>query len=118
MYYSGLLTLDYEEITSDQIDMIFDNYRDVYGENMIGQVLIKSVQNSPSIYIKPKQTVINSTIDIILKNPYNKEYDSAIIYANLTLNLTLKVHDKFILTGNIDQLDLNVFNFITYFKSD
>ncbi len=53
-----------------------------------------------------------------IKNPYNVEYDSAVIISNIQVELQLQISEQFNLTGKVKNVTFNVQNVETYFETE
>ena len=63
-------------------------------------------------------STITANSSIHIRNPYNPEYDAAIIDCEMVITLILEVQANFNLTGRVSEIGINVTNVQTFFKTD
>ena len=54
-------------------------------------VIIQSEDPTPTLNITSKLSTVHGNASIHIKNPYNPEYDAAIIQCDLTIQMTLEI---------------------------
>ncbi len=72
-----------QEVLSNVINMIFSNFERVYGSGIKSMMTLESQQSLPSLKITENKTLIEAQVNMHIKNPYNVEYDSAVIKSNI-----------------------------------
>jgi hypothetical protein len=53
-----------------------------------------------------------------VKNPYNPQYDAITINCGLSVKLGFAINENFTINGTVQDLNITVSNFKTYFYSD
>ena len=87
LHSRGLLKLDQGEVLSAVINMIFDNFEKVYGSSQKLNVFMESTEPKPNVRITKDSTTVEANVILHIKNPYNAEYDAALITSKLFVEL-------------------------------
>eukprot|EP00347_Sterkiella_histriomuscorum_P017917 403347484 len=118
LHTQGWLKLEQDDILSTVVSMIFDNFEKVYGSSQKLRIFMESDEPKPVLKITQKETVIEAQTKLHIKNPYNSEYDAALITSKLTIQLELEVTQNFNLTGKVKKISFEVQGLQTFFESD
>jgi hypothetical protein len=113
----GSLKLDQGEIVGKIIGMILDNFEAVFGTTSKAKMIIEADEAEPKLVITKEKTYIQSDVRLHIKNPYNVEYDSCIIYSKLEVELKLEVQQGFNLTGKVTNVTFTVTDMKAYFET-
>ena len=80
------------------------------------QLEIRAEDDNLTINISQDLMTIKMNSSLHIKNPYNYEYDAAVIYANLQMNLKFQVNPGFNMTGKVSNMSFDVYAFETFFE--
>lgn len=75
------------EVLSNIVNMIFQNFEKVYGSAIKVKMSIDSEDPLPTLKITENKTLIDAHITMHIKNPYNADYDAAIVTSNIQVEL-------------------------------
>lgn len=73
---------------------------------------------TPTLKITQNETVIEASTLIHIKNPYNSEYDAALIKGKMKVQLDMEVSQNFNLTGKVKKISFQVEDSKTFFESE
>ena len=121
----GLLSVK-KEVSHYFVNQLFPNFDKVFGveedEDDLSddsQVLIKFItQFAPHLSISTDGIEINGTAILNIMNPLNKDIKAADIYFNFSTSLKAQIKEGLLVTGNLNNLDLEVNDVNTLFISE
>ncbi len=116
-HHVGLLKTTLPKVGASVTSMIFSNFEKVFGSGTSSSLEIRSL-SVPVLNITHSQTVIEGNCTLHIKNPFNEEYDAAIISSHLRMELIMEIHEKFNMTGKVEKIEFEVYGYETFFEQD
>ena len=114
-----LLRFALPEINADLINIMFDNFNNVFGTGKKVTLELRSKGNPPTIKITPDATLLSLSAELAIMNPLNPSLDALRLQTLLTLDLqpTLQPLDLS-LTATLKNLTLKVTGVTALYKQD
>jgi len=115
LHDNELLEASYR-VSSTYLKTFFTNFEEVFGQQEGVKLSMKTI-TVPKIDISDEQTTVTAEVDLRFLNPYNTEIHAMLLHANLTAKLQFELVDGFVISGEIQDLQLKVTEFKSYFKT-
>lgn len=118
---SGLFKVVQKEVPSDVINMVFDNFHNVFGSGHKVTVEMNSDNTVPDLKITSNNTTVNMDSIISIKNPMNHMLDAIVIRAVTSFEMkpTVTEHSTgILLTASLQSITLKVTSYKCLFLQE
>lgn len=114
-----LLRFALPEINADLINIMFDNFNNVFGTGKKLTLELRSQGNPPTIKITPDATLLSLSAELAIMNPLNPSLDALRLQTLLTLDLQPSLQPLDLsLTATLKNLTLKVTGVTALYKQD
>ena len=114
-----LLRFALPEINADLINIMFDNFNNVFGTGKKVTLEFRSQGNPPTIKITPDATLLSLSAELAIMNPLNPSLDALRLQTLLTLDLQPSLQPLDLsLTATLKNMTLKVTGVTALYKQD
>jgi hypothetical protein len=116
---AGLLKFGMGSIKPELINLMFDNFDNIFGTGHDVQLELRSKGDLPEILITPDVTLLTMSGELAILNPLNTQFDAIQMQSKLTMELEPALNPlDMSITAKLRNLTLNVVSVKALYKQD